>query len=85
MSQFQTALIIALASTSFASARTLDFVAQVSVHAHSYHPLKSKYRDLIALEPNETLPDYEVKNITGLGMRQSYLIGQELRRRYISE
>ena len=56
---------------------------QMSTHGHSYHPMQSKYAFLL-VDAGE-LQNYEVKNITPNGMRQAFKMGQELRRRYISE
>jgi hypothetical protein len=64
--------------------KQLVFLANVGTHGHSYFPLKSKYLNL--LKPDgEDIVDYEAKNITAMGMRHHYLIGQELRRRYIAD
>eukprot|EP00347_Sterkiella_histriomuscorum_P022996 403336353 len=64
------------------AAKELDFVANIGSHGHSYFPHAARFNHILA--SNETFDDYSFKNITPLGIRQQYLIGQELRRRFIT-
>ncbi|CDW86221.1 histidine acid phosphatase family protein [Stylonychia lemnae] len=64
------------------AAKELEFIAEIGTHGHSYFPLQSRFKHMI--QTDEPIEDYTYKNITPLGIRQQYLIGQELRRRYVT-